>query len=161
MELDATFYALIALLIFLAIVIYMKVPGLIAGSLDGRAANIAREIDEAKRLRDEAQGLLAEYQRKQRDAEREAEDIIAQAREEAERMTREAKEALADLIDRRTKAAEAKISQAEAHAFNEVRAAAAEAATAAAERILTEKVTGKAADDLITSSIADIGKQLQ
>ncbi|MGE0230322.1 MAG: ATP F0F1 synthase subunit B [Flavobacteriaceae bacterium] len=161
MELDATFYALIALLIFLAIVFYMKVPGMITSSLDGRAENIAREIDEAKRLRDEAQGLLAEYQRKQRDAEREAEDIIAQAREEAERMTREAKEALTELIERRTKAAEAKIAQAEVQAFNDVRAAAAEAATVAAERVLKQKVTGKAADDLITRSIADIGKQLQ
>lgn len=158
---DATFWALIGLILFLAILYYAGVPGKLMASLDDRSAKIAHEIDEAKRLRDEAQSLLAEYQRKQRDAEREAEDIVAQAKEEAERMTAEAKKSLAELIERRTKAAESKIAQAETQAFDDVRAAAAEAATIAAEKILADKLSGKAATDMIADSIEQVGRQLQ
>lgn len=161
MAFDATFWALVGLILFFAVIIYYGVPRMLMANLDQRADRIKNEIDEAKRLRDEAQSLLAEYQRKQRDAEREAEDIIAQAKEEAERMTVEAKQALADLIERRTKAAEAKIAQAESNAFDEVRAAAADAASLAAERILRDKLTGKAAEDLIAQSIDQAGRQLQ
>lgn len=161
MHFDATFFSLVGLILFFAVIIYMKVPGLITGGLDKRSEQIANEISEAKRLRDEAQALLAEYERKQRDAEREAEDIVALAKEEAEIMTRNAKEALEALIERRTKAAEAKIAQAELQAFTDVRAAAADAATAAAETILSSKVTGKTATDMIAKSISDVGKQLQ
>ena len=77
---DATFFALVALIIFLGVVIYFKAPQMLTGSLDKRAARIADELEEARKLREEAQALLAEYQRKQRDAEKEAADIIAALR---------------------------------------------------------------------------------
>ena len=158
---DASFWALVGLILFLALLAYLKVPGMITGSLDNRAKRISDELDEARKLREEAQALLAEYQRKQRDAEQEAADIVAQAETNAERMAADAKQALEELIARRTKMAETKIAQAEAQAMQEVRAAAADAAVAAAERILTSKVTGKAADDQIAASIAEIKSRLQ
>ena len=158
---DASFWALVGLILFLALLAYLKVPGMITGSLDNRAKRISDELDEARKLREEAQALLAEYQRKQRDAEQEAADIVAQAETNAERMAADAKQALEELIARRTKMAETKIAQAEAQAMQEVRAAAADAAVAAAERILSSKVTGKAADDQIAASIAEIKSRLQ
>ncbi len=158
---DASFWSLIGLILFLALLAYLKVPGMITGSLDDRAKRISDELDEARKLREEAQALLAEYQRKQRDAEQEAADIVAQAEASAERMSADAKQALEELIARRTKMAETKIAQAEAQAMQDVRAAAADAAVAAAERILAAKVTGKAADTQVASSIAEIKSRMQ
>jgi F-type H+-transporting ATPase subunit b len=111
MELDATFWAFIALLIFFAIVIYFKAPSLVTRTLDARIAKIEADLDEARRLREEAQSLLAEYERKRKAAESEAEDIVAAAKDEAERMTAEAEAALEDMVARRTKAVEDKIAQ--------------------------------------------------
>ena len=146
---DATFWALISLVIFLAVIVYLKVPGKIAEGLDKRADTIRDELDEARRLREEAQALLAEYQRKQREAEAEAEDIVREAKADAERLTAETNQALEEMIERRTKAAEAKIAQAEVQAVAEVRTMAADLAVAAAGRVLSEKVTGDTADDII------------
>ncbi|MCB1481562.1 MAG: ATP F0F1 synthase subunit B [Rhodobiaceae bacterium] len=158
---DATFFALVALIIFLGVVIYFKAPQMLTGSLDKRAARIADELEEARKLREEAQALLAEYQRKQRDAEKEAADIIAAAETNAARMTEEAKLGLEDLIARRTKMAETKITQAEAQALQDVRSIAADAAISAAERILSAKMSGKAADSQISDSIAEVKSRLQ
>ncbi len=157
---DATFWALVALVIFLAVVIYLKVPGKIAEGLDKRADTIRDELDEARRLREEAQALLAEYQRKQREAEAEAEDIVREAKADAERLTAETNQALEEMIERRTKAAEAKIAQAEVQAVAEVRTMAADLAVAAAGRVLSEKVTGDTADDIIAQSIKDVKARL-
>ena len=158
---DATFFALVALIIFLGVVIYFKAPQMLTGSLDKRAARIAEELEEARKLREEAQALLAEYQRKQRDAEKEAADIIAAAETNAARMTEEAKLGLEDLIARRTKMAETKIAQDEAQALQDVRSIAADAAISAAERILSAKMSGKAADSQISDSIAEVKSRLQ
>ena len=158
---DATFFALVALIIFLGVVIYFKAPQMLTGSLDKRAARIADELEEARKLREEAQALLAEYQRKQRDAEKEAADIIAAAETNAARMTEEAKLGLEDLIARRTKMAETKITQAEAQALQDVRSIAADAAISAAARILSAKMSGKAADSQISDSIAEVKSRLQ
>ncbi|MBL4645099.1 MAG: ATP F0F1 synthase subunit B, partial [Rhizobiales bacterium] len=84
---DATFWALVGLVLFLALIIYLKVPGKMGEALDKRSDAIRSELEDARRLREEAQALLAEYQRKQREAEREAEDIINQAKREAKAMT--------------------------------------------------------------------------
>ncbi|MEW5424305.1 F0F1 ATP synthase subunit B [Amorphus sp. 3PC139-8] len=154
------FWALISLIIFLAILVYYGVPGLIVRSLDGRADRIRKELDEARRLREEAQALLADYQRKRREAEEEAEQIVADAKSEAERMTEEANAKLEDMIARRTKAAEDKISQAENQAVAEVRARAADLAIAAAERILSDKVKGQVADDLVAQSMDSVRNRL-
>lgn len=157
---DATFWALIALILFFALLYYLKVPGKIGDSLDKRAEKISSELEEARKLREEAQGLLAEYQRKRREAEAEAEAIVAEAKLEAERMTIEANEALQEMIDRRTKAAERKIEQAEGQAVAEVRARAADIAVAAARKILEGKVSGKIADDLMKKSIKEVQGRL-
>lgn len=154
------FWALVSLFIFIAIVVYYGVPGMIVRSLDGRADRIRKELDEARQLREEAQALLAEYQRKRREAEEEAEQIVSDAKSEAERMTEEANAKLEDMIARRTKAAEDKISQAENQAVAEVRARAADLAIAASERILTQKVKGPVADELLAKSMEDVKGRL-
>ncbi|MEZ5841176.1 MAG: ATP F0F1 synthase subunit B [Hyphomicrobiales bacterium] len=157
---DATFWAFAAFLVFFAIVFYMKAPSKAGEALDKRAAAIKAELDEARRLRDEAQGILAEYQRKRQNAEREADDIVAQAKAEAERLTEETSSSLKEMIERRTRAAEIKIAQAEAQAIADVRAAAADVAVAAAEKILTGKVSGDVANGLIAASIAEVKSKL-
>jgi len=124
--------------------------------VDDRRDRIKAELDEARRLKSEAQALLAQYERKQQEAEREAQAIVASAKVEAERMAAEAAAKIEDFVARRTKMAEDKIAQAEAQALADVRSAAAEAAVAAAETILTRSVKDKIADDLITKGIADL-----
>ena len=157
---DATFWALVALILFFVVIAWYKVPAMITKSLDDRAAKIRDELNEARRLREEAQSLLADYQRKRREAEGEAESIVAEAKDEAERLTHETNAALEDMIVRRTKAAEAKIAQAESQAIAEVRARAADVAISAAEKILAKKVTGKVADKLLDKSIKDVKARL-
>ncbi|MEP1931721.1 MAG: ATP F0F1 synthase subunit B [Roseibium sp.] len=157
---DATFWAFIGLVLFFAVIIRAKVPGKITGALDDRAEDIRKELDEARKLREEAQALLSEYQRKRHEAEGEAEAIIAEANSEAERLTVETNQALEEMIARRSKAAEDKISQAETQAIAEVRAKAADIAVAAAETILTAKVKDKVAGDILSKSIAEVKDNL-
>lgn len=157
---DATFWALVGLILFFALIIYLKVPGKITASLDNRADRIRRELEEARRLREEAQAVLAEYQRKRKEAEAEAEAILSTAKVEAERMTTEAREALDEMIARRTTAAETKIAQAEAHAVAEVRTRASEMAVAAARLMLEEKVKGDVAGRLLDEGIAAVKSRL-
>lgn len=157
---DATFWALIALIIFLGIVFYMKVPGMLTKNLDERADKIRDDLEEARRLREEAQELLAEYQRKRKEAEQEASDIIAAAERDAELMAKEAEEKTADFVARRTAMAEQKIAQAQAQAVADVRASAVEIAVAAAGKIVEGKVSGATADKLIKDSIAEVKARL-
>ena len=153
---DATFWALIALVIFLGIVIYMKVPGMIAKGLDDRAEKIRNELEEARKLREEAQALLAEYQKKRKEAEKEAAEIVDSAKREAEAITAEAKQKTEEYVARRTVLAEQKIAQAETDAMDEVRNSAVEMALAAATQILEAKVTGKTATDLFKKSLDEV-----
>jgi F-type H+-transporting ATPase subunit b len=146
--------------IFLGILVYVGVPGIITKALDDRAKRVQAELDEARRLKDEAQKLLAEYQGKQKKAEAEAAGIIEGAKAEAERIAADAKVKMEEFVARRTKMAETKIAQAEAQAVADVRAAAADAAVAAAEKILTDTVKGKVADDLIARGIGDVKAKL-
>lgn len=157
---DASFWALIALILFFALLAYLKVPGMVTRNLDSRADKIRDELNEARRLREEAQSLLADYQRKRREAESEAEAIVAEAKEDAERLTAETNAALEDMIARRTKAAETKIAQAETQAIAEVRARAADVAVSAAEKILAAKVTGTVSETLLTKSIEEVRTRL-
>ena len=157
---DAPFWALVALVLFFAVLIYMKVPGTLAGSLDKRAEGIRKELDEAKRLRVEAEALLAEYQRKAKEAAAEASQIIDQAKREAEALGVEAKKRIEEYVAGRTKMAEQKIAQAETQAVQEVRALSADVAIAAAEKILAAKVKGETADNLIARTIADVRGKL-
>jgi F-type H+-transporting ATPase subunit b len=156
----AEFWILACLVAFFAILGYFKVHRTIAGSLDKRAADIAAELDEARRLREEAQQLLASYQRKQREAMKEAEDIISQAKAEAEQLAKETRANMEAQVERRTKLAEDKIAQAETQAVNDVRSVAAEVAIGAARRVIAEKVDAGADAKLIEKSIADLASKL-
>lgn len=156
----AEFWVLIAFLLFFGIVYYAGVPGKLTAALDTRADAIRRELDEARRLREEAQALLADYQKKSREAADDAKSIVDQARREAEALAAETQKQLADMVARRSKMAEDKIARAEAQAMAEVRGAAVDAAMKAAEKILAAKVTGAKADDLIKQSLADIKGKL-
>lgn len=157
---DPSFWALIALILFFVILAYLKVPGLVTSALDNRADTIRKELDEARRLREEAQALLAEYQRKGREAEAEAEEIVDQAQREAEALTAEAGRRLEEYVASRTRQAEQKIAQAEAQALQEVRALSADVAIAAAEKILAAKVKGATADALVDRSIEEVKTKL-
>ena len=160
MFLEAETWVAIAFLIFVGILIYVGVPKLITNALDDRAKRVQGELDEARRLKEEAQKLLAEYQGKQHQAESEAAAIIESAKAEAERIAVEGHAKMEEFVTRRTRMAETKIAQAEAQAVADVRAAAAEAAVAAAERILSREVKGKVADDLIARGIGDVKAKL-
>lgn len=155
-----TFWVAIALVIFLAILGYFGVHKKLVGALDARGELVARELAEARRLRHEAEQLLAEYETKRRAAEAEAETIVAAANEEAKRLAAEAEAKLADFVTRRTKSAEDKIAQAESQATAEVRSAVAEAATLAAASILRSQVAGKAGADLVSAGLADVKAKL-
>jgi F-type H+-transporting ATPase subunit b len=160
MTINAEFWVAVAFVIFVGFAVYMGLHRTIMDALDQRSARIKAELDEAVRLKEEAQNLLAQYQRKHQEAEREAEVIIASAKSEAERVAAEAKAKMEDFVARRTRMAETKIAQAEHQALADVRAAAAEAAVAAAERILSESVKGKTADDLVAQGIRDLKTKL-
>ena len=143
-------------LCFLGLLAYLGAHRKIIEAIDGRRARIKSELDDARKLREEAQALLAEFERKGRDAEKEAEAIIASAKVEAERLATEAKARIEDFVARRTKMAEQKIVQAEAQALADVKSAAADAAVAAAERILSVSAKGKVAEDLLARGIEDV-----
>jgi len=160
MVLEAEFWVAVAFVIFLGILVYVGVPKMLLGALDDRAKRVQAELDEARRLKEDAQKLLAEYKSKQKQADEEAAAIIAGAKAEAERIAAESKTKMEEFVARRTKLAESKIAQAEAQAVADVRAAAAEAAVTAAEKILTESVKGKVADDLVTRGIGDVKAKL-
>jgi len=153
---EAEFWVAVAFLLFILLLGYLGVHRKLLDALDQRSAKIRAELDEARRLRDEAEKLLAEYRRKQDQAEREAQAIVTEAKAEAERVAAEAKTKMEDFVARRTKMAETKIGQAEAQALADVRAAAADAAVAAAEKILTVTAKGKVAEDLIARGIEDV-----
>lgn len=153
---DATFWAFVALVIFIALVLYMGVPAMVTGSLDKRADTIRNDLEEARRLREEAQELLATYQRQRKEAEQEAEGIVAAARREADALAAEAERKTADYVTRRTQLAEQKIAQAEAQAVADVKAAAVDTAVAAAQRIIAERATGETAANLFRKSLAEV-----
>lgn len=157
---DATFWALVGLVIFLGIVVYLKVPGMVAKSLDERAAKISKELDEARTLREEAQALLAEYHRKRKEAEKEASDIVAAAGREANAIVEDAKQKTEEYVARRNKLAEQKIASAEAEAIKEVRTAAVELAVAAATRIVADKVDAKASATFFKDLLEQVKSRL-
>lgn len=157
---DATFWATVALVIFLGIVVYVGVPGMIARALDARSERIGNDLAEARRLRDEAQQLLGDYQRKRKEAEQEAGDIVAAARREADTLVAEAKTRTEDYVTRRTALAEQKIAQAERDAVAEVRGRAVDIAVEAAGRLLADKIDTKADAALFKSAIEDVKAKL-
>jgi F-type H+-transporting ATPase subunit b len=157
---EAEFWVAVAFVVFVGTLAYFKVHRMLVKSLDDRRERIKAELDEARRLKAEAEALFATYQRKQQEAEQEAQAIIAGAKAEAERLAAEAAAKIEDFIARHTKMAENKIAQAEAQAIADVRSVAAEAAAAAAETILSNTVKDRVADELIAKGIADFKAKL-
>ena len=157
---ETEFWVALAFILFVAGLGYIGVHRMIAKSLDERAGRIKVELDEAKKLKDEAAALLADYQRRRDEAENEAQEIIAGAKAEAERLAAEAKAKIEEFVARRTKMAETKIAQAEAQALADVRATAADVAIAAAEAILVKTTHGAAAEALVTKGIGDLKAKL-
>ncbi|MBW7947413.1 MAG: F0F1 ATP synthase subunit B [Sphingomonadaceae bacterium] len=157
---DATFWAFVGLILFLAVIVYFGAPKAIGKSLDTRAERIRHDLDEARRLRDEAQQLLAEYQRKRKEAEQEAGDIVAAAKREADALVAEAKQKTDDYVARRTTLAEQKIAQAERDAVAEVRGRAVDIAVAAAGKLLAGKVEAGAGSALFKSALSEVKAKL-
>ena len=154
------FWVGVAFVGFIALLMYYKVPGLITKALDDRAALVRRELDEARKLRDEAAALLADYKKRQAGAQAEADAILARAKEESAAMAAESKASLTEMLARRTKLAEDKISRAQDQATSEVRAAAIDAAVAASHSLIGAKLSGDAGADLVNRHIADVRAKL-
>ncbi|HEY0848747.1 MAG TPA: ATP F0F1 synthase subunit B [Bradyrhizobium sp.] len=150
----------IAFIILMVVFAWLGIHRTMLTALDHRAQRIKAELDDARRLKDEAAKLLADYQARRASAEREAQDIVTNAKAEAERVAAEAKVRMEDFVARRTKSAENKIALAEAQALADVRAAAAEAAVAAASTVLSQSVKGSVADDLLAKGIAEVKAKL-
>jgi len=157
---DPVFWVMIAFIGFVALLIYYGVPGAVGKALDDRATAIRADLDEARRLRDEAHALLADYQRRSREAEDETKTILEQAKREGEALAAETRKTLQESVERRTKLAEEKIERAEAQALSDVRTAAVESAIAVAEKILKSRVAGATADTLIENGIRDLDGKL-
>lgn len=160
MQLDASFFALVALIIFLGIVAYAGGFRAMGAGLDARSQRIRNDLEHAATLRKEAEALLAEYKQKRIDAEQEAASIVAAARRDAEEYAAETRRKLSESLDRRTKQAEQKIAQAEAAAIKDVRNAATELAIAAAQNMVAQAAQGSKGDDLIASSIQAVKNRL-
>lgn len=155
----ATIWATIALVIFIGIVVYFGVPKMITAMLDERIKKIETDLAEAEALRAEAKALLEDYARRREEAEKEAEDIVTAAREDAFRLTAEAKDSLEAMVARREKSVADKIAQAEAQAVAEVRARSADLAVEAA-RVLLEKQVATKGDALVDQAIKDVAARL-
>lgn len=150
----------VGLILFFVIVVVAKVPALVAGALDAKAAKIQGDLDEAARLRSEAEAMLAQIRKEKAEAEAQAKAMLEAAEEEAVRLQSEAEERLAESIARREQLAERRIAQAEAQATAEVKAAAADQASAAAERILAARLASGSEDALLDQAIGQIGTRL-
>jgi F-type H+-transporting ATPase subunit b len=157
---EAETWVAIAFVILMGIFGYVGVHRTVLKSLDNRRDRIKAELDDARKLKEEATALLAQYRSRHAAAEKEAQDIIASAKADAERIAAEAKVKLEDFIARRTKTAEGKIALAEAQAVADVRAAAANAAVAAASTVLSQSVKGSLADDLLGKGIQEVRAKL-
>jgi F-type H+-transporting ATPase subunit b len=157
---EPEFWVAVAFLILLGVFAYLGVHRTVLTTLDHRRDRIRAELDDARRLKDEAAKVLEQYKARRASAEREAEEIITGAKADAERIASEARAKIEDFVVRRTKTAESKIALAEAQALADVRAAAAEAAIAAASTILSQSVKGEVADDLLSKGIQDVREKL-
>ena len=157
---EAEFWVAVAFVVLMGVFAYVGVHRTVLKALDHRAERIKAELDDARRLKDEAAKLLAEYKARHAKAEGEAQEIIASAKAEAERIATEAKAKMEDFVARRTKTAESKIALAEAQALADVRAAAADAAIQAASTILSKSVKGEIADDLLAKGITEVRQKL-
>ena len=157
---EPEFWVAVSFFLFIGLVLYLGVHRKIATALDARAALIARELEEARRLRDEAEKVLADYRRKQSEAVAETKDIVDLAVKEAETLAAETRQSVKEHFDRRMKLAEDKIGRAEEDAIREVRSVAVDTAVAAAESLIAAKLTADRAGELVTESIDGLKSRL-
>lgn len=157
---NTDFVVLIAFLLFIGVLLYLKVPGMLMGMLDKRAEGIRSELDEAKALREEAQTILASYERKQKEVAEQSERIIEAAKKDAQAAAEQAKADLKLNIERRLAAAEEQIASAEASAVKEVRDTAISAAIAAASDVVAAKTSAADQGKLIDDAIAEVAAKL-
>lgn len=157
---NTNFVVLIAFLLFVAVLLYLKVPSLLGGLLDKRAEGIQGELDEARALREEAQSLLASYERKQKEVQEQAGRIVEHAKLEAAEAAEQAKADLKVSIARRLQAAEDQIASAEASAVKEVRDKAVTIAVASARDVIAKQMTAADGDKLIADAIGEVEAKL-
>ncbi|HET7447750.1 MAG TPA: ATP F0F1 synthase subunit B [Methyloceanibacter sp.] len=157
---EPEFWVAVSFFIFLGLVLYLGAHKKIASALDARAAAIAKELAEAKRLREEAEKVLADYKRKEGDAAKEAQAIVSLATKEAEILAEETRRSMNEHFERRMKLAEDKIARAEAEALREVRNAAADAAVIAAQSLIAKSLTPETADKLVKQGIEALKSRL-
>ena len=154
------FWVGVGFALVIVLFIYLKVPGLVGRMLDARAAAIAKELDDARALREQAEKVLEDYRRKVSNVQSEVDTILGEARAEAARLTSESRTQLQAQIERRAKAAEEKIALAEAQAVAELRALAADTAVSAAEKLILARLDDKRAADLVRRSLAELPSKL-
>ncbi len=157
---NTDFVVLISFIVFIGVLFYFKVPGMIGGALDNRATGIQSELDEARTLREEAQTLLASYERKQQEVQTQADAIVAAAGEDAKLAAEQAKVELEASIARRLAAAQDQIASAEASAVKEVRDQAITIAIAAANEVIAKQMTATEANKLIDAAIDEVNAKL-
>ena len=157
---NTDFVVILGFIAFICILIYFKVPAMIGGMLDQRAVGIQSEIDEARTLREEAQTLLASYERKHQEVQAQADRIVAGAKDEANAAAAQAKEDLAQSIERRMAAAEDQIASAEASAVKEVRDQSVTIAIAVARDVIAKQMTAASGNSLIDDAIAQVDAKL-
>jgi F-type H+-transporting ATPase subunit b len=158
---DAHFWVGAALVVFIGILVVAGVPKLAAKALDARGEKVQAQLDEANRLREEAQALLVQIKAQREQSEKLAAEVMANAKEEAQRLQAEAQIKLAEQIERRGQLAERRIATAEAQATAEVKAAAADLAAQMAERVLTQRIAGATSDPLVDVAIRQLAGKLQ
>ena len=158
---DAEFWVFVGLFLFVLVLVIAKVPGLALHALDARGIKVQAELDEALRLRQEAQALLASIQAQREESERLAAEMLANAQEETKRMAQDAQVKLEEQIKRRHLMAERKIANAQAQAEAQVKAAAADLAAQLAEATLAARLAGLKSDPLIDRAVAQLGDKLQ
>lgn len=157
---NTDFVVLLGLIVFIGILVYYKVPSMIGGMLDGRADGIRSELDEARALREEAQSVLATYERKHRDVQEQADRIVAAAKEEAITAAQQARADLEVSLTRRIAAAEDQISNAQTAAIKEVRDQSVSIAIAAARDVIAKQMTAARGNSLIDGAIAEVEAKL-
>lgn len=157
---NTDFVVLLGFLVFIGILLYFKVPGMITGMLDERAAGIKSELDEAKALREEAQSLLASYERKQKDVQEQADRIVENAKREAEEAAEKAREDIKTSVARRLATAEDQIASAQASAVRDVKDAAVSVAIGAAQDVIAKQMDADRQDALIDAAIDEVAQKL-
>jgi F-type H+-transporting ATPase subunit b len=157
---DPEFWVLLAVVVF-AIVVWKPARRAVVGTLDERATRIRGELEEARKLRDEAEQLLADYRQKEREAAADAQAIIAHARDEAERIAAQSARDLQQSLERRQRLAEERIAQAEAKALDEIRAAAVDVAIAAAREVIVSELDERRGAAMLDAAIAALPQRLR